>query len=88
MAIKLPSFRDPQALGPTAQAVSEVSAGCPSPDIYLSPSQLADRAPFSVKSLETMRARGKGPPWRLVSRRIVYKWSEVVVWIEQGGNND
>jgi hypothetical protein len=56
------------------------------PDHYLSAAEVAERIPFTVKALETLRARGKGPRWSSVGRRIVYLWSDVVAWIESGGD--
>jgi hypothetical protein len=53
---------------------------------YLSPAQVAERTPFTVKALEKMRALGKGPKWRRTGRRIVYEWSDVVDWIEKWGD--
>jgi hypothetical protein len=28
------------------------------------------------------RARGEGPPFYKINRKILYRWSEVVAWIE------
>ena len=50
---------------------------------YLSPAQVARRSPFTVKALERLRHLGRGPRWYRCGRRIVYKWSDVVAWIEQ-----
>ena len=57
----------------------------PPPDVYLSPAQVAQRTPFTVRSLEAMRSRGKGPiPISRIGRRVVYKWSDVVEWLQSG----
>jgi hypothetical protein len=57
-----------------------------SPGDYLSPAEIADRTPYTVKALETQRHKGKGPKWQACGRRIIYKWSDVVAWIENGGD--
>jgi excisionase family DNA binding protein len=52
---------------------------------YLSPTEVARLIPISLKTLEKKRARGEGPKWRTVGRRVLYKWADVVAWIESGG---
>ena len=54
----------------------------PAPHDYLSPAEVAKRTPFTVKALEVKRHKGEGPKWRSCGRRIIYKWSDVVAWIE------
>lgn len=56
----------------------------PAPDDYLSPAQLARHTPYTAKAWEAMRHKGIGPRWRRCGRRILYKWSDVVAWIEGG----
>ena len=52
----------------------------PHPDQILSPAQLALHIPFSVKALESMRHRGRGPKYTKLGSRILYKWSDVQDW--------
>lgn len=54
----------------------------PTPHDYLSPAEVAKRTPFTVKALEVKRHKGEGPKWHACGRRIVYKWSDIVAWIE------
>lgn len=54
----------------------------PAPDDYLSPADVAKHTPFTVKALEVKRHKGEGPKWHACGRRIIYKWSDVVAWIE------
>jgi hypothetical protein len=54
-------------------------------DIYLSAKQLSERIPFSTKALEKMRAMRRGPNWLHVGRRVLYRWSDVIAWLERGG---
>lgn len=56
----------------------------PSPNDYLSAAEVAERTPFTAKALETKRHKGQGPKWHACGRRIVYRWSDVVAWIEGG----
>jgi hypothetical protein len=56
------------------------------PELYLNTTKVAERTSFTVKALESLRARGKGPRWRAVGRRVVYLWADVVAWIERGGD--
>ncbi len=46
---------------------------------------LAELTPFAVATWEWWRRVGKGPPYYKVSRRVLYKWSEVEEWIEKSG---
>ena len=58
------------------------SSEAPAPLDYLSPADVAKRTPFTVKALEVKRHKGEGPKWHACGRRIIYKWSDVVAWIE------
>jgi hypothetical protein len=86
-------------LAVAAGAATEISAtsdtaGVPRPmphtfgpivaDAYLSAEGVSHLTPFSKKALEIKRARGGGPHWSRVGRRIVYRWADVVAWIEGG----
>ena len=60
---------------------------CPMADepekIFLSPAQLAKLIPYSVKTLERMRARGQGPPFTKPSGRVLYYRPDVFDWLKQ-----
>lgn len=43
---------------------------------------LAARTPIARITWQTWRARGKGPPFYQIGRRRLYRWSEVLVWLE------
>jgi hypothetical protein len=43
---------------------------------------LAQRTPISRVAWQTWRARDKGPPYYQVGRRCLYKWPEVLAWLE------
>ena len=47
--------------------------------------QVAQMTGFSLKSLEAMRHRRKGPPYLKVGTRVRYRADDVRAWIEQGG---
>jgi hypothetical protein len=36
--------------------------------------------PLSAKTLATRASRGGGPPYRLFSRRALYRWGDVLDW--------
>ncbi len=51
---------------------------------YLTTEQVAAMTGFSIKALEMMRYREVGPSFRRVGRRrIRYRLSEVVAWLER-----
>lgn len=50
---------------------------------YLSPSDVARMTGFSVRALETMRHRKKGPRFFRCGRLIRYHVADVRAWIEQ-----
>lgn len=54
-------------------------------DQYLTASETAALLGLTVKSLEARRARGNGPPFVRMGRLIRYLRSEVLAWIEGGG---
>ncbi len=51
-------------------------------DEYIDDKQLAERTPFSRITFQVWRANSKGPPYYRVGRRCLYKWHEVVEWLE------
>jgi hypothetical protein len=74
-------------LPPSSRAKPDAIEGLASipHDTYLSAADVAARTPFSLKSLEKKRALGLGPKCSIVGRRVVYKWADVVAWIEGSG---
>lgn len=64
--------------------VAQSSSAKPAPNDYLSPAQVAKHTPFTAKALEIKRHKGEGPKWHACGRRIIYKWSDIVAWIEGG----
>ena len=57
-------------------------------DAYVATIEAHNRSSVSVKSFEKMRARGQGPKWKRVGRRVLYRWGDVVAWIEAGGDHE
>jgi len=49
---------------------------------YVDASALEERTPISRQTWRRMRATGGGPPWRRVGRRVIYRWADVVAWID------
>ena len=52
---------------------------------YLTAEQVEVMTSFSVKALETMRHRRRGPPFLKVGGSVRYRVADVRAWIEQGG---
>lgn len=50
---------------------------------YVDDRQLAVRTPISRVTWQTWRCRGKGPPYYQIGRRCLYRWAEVVAWLEE-----
>ena len=67
----------------TASVELNSNWGC---EAYLSPRDVARRIPYSIKTLERLRHMKRGPRWSKVGRRIFYKWTDVVSWIEKSTN--
>ncbi|KAB2897334.1 MAG: helix-turn-helix domain-containing protein [Kofleriaceae bacterium] len=49
---------------------------------YVDDRVLAARTPISRITWQVMRQRGGGPPFSKIGRRCVYRWADVVAWIE------
>jgi len=49
---------------------------------YIDDRTLSARTPISRITWQTWRSKGKGPPHYRVGRRCLYKWHEVVSWLE------
>jgi len=43
---------------------------------------LATILPLAEVTLKIMRAKGEGPPWIKVGRRVLYRVSEVRAWLD------
>lgn len=52
-----------------------------SPD-YVDDRALEERTPLSRSWYQQARIRGSGPPWIKVGRRALYRWADVVAWLE------
>jgi predicted DNA-binding transcriptional regulator AlpA len=50
---------------------------------YVDDRELAARTPISRVTWQTWRARGSGPPYYQIGRRRLYKWAEVMAWLDQ-----
>jgi hypothetical protein len=50
--------------------------------VYVDDRELERRTPIRRITWQTWRRRGAGPPFYKVGRRCVYRWTEVVAWLE------
>lgn len=50
---------------------------------YVDDRDLARRTPISRAQWQLYRQRGGGPSWIKVGRRCVYRWADVVAWLEK-----
>jgi hypothetical protein len=50
--------------------------------VYVDDRELAHRTPIRRITWQTWRRQGAGPPFYKVGRRCVYRWTEVVAWLE------
>ena len=76
---------------PTATATTlrasrdELLAGCSTviaPDTFLSRSAVAAKIGTSVRTLDRWAVDGNGPPMIALGRRRVYRWGDVLAWLE------
>jgi hypothetical protein len=51
-------------------------------DEWVDDRELAKRTPISRAGWQRWRIQGKGPPYYVVGKRRLYKWSEVEAWFE------
>lgn len=54
----------------------------PTDPIYVDDRELARRTPIRRITWQTWRRQGTGPPFYKLGRRCLYRWSEVVAWLE------
>jgi hypothetical protein len=67
----------------TAQLGIRRSGNAAPPEVkFLDDKTLASRTAIARISWQVWRAKGKGPPHYRVGRRCLYKWHEVVEWLE------
>lgn len=52
------------------------------PNEYVDDRYLAAHTPIARITWKTWRAKGSGPPYYQLGRRCLYKWVEVLAWIE------
>ncbi len=50
--------------------------------VYVDDRELVRRTSIARATWQKMRIEGRGPEVRKVGRRCLYRWSEVVAWIE------
>jgi hypothetical protein len=50
--------------------------------IYVDDRELERRTPIRRITWQTWRRQGSGPAFYKLGRRCVYRWSEVVAWLE------
>lgn len=56
----------------------------PHPDIYLKTEQVATLTSMTKRFWEARRISGNTPPYIYLSRRcLVYRWGDVVEWLEK-----
>lgn len=63
----------PRTLGPPPN---------PADPIYVDDRELARRTSIARATWQKMRFEGRGPAVRKIGRRCLYRWSEVVAWLE------
>jgi hypothetical protein len=49
---------------------------------YVDDRDLARLTPLGRPHWQALRYHGGGPPFRKIGRRVVYRWVDVVAWIE------
>jgi hypothetical protein len=49
---------------------------------YVDDRDLERRTPICRDHWQRMRQRGEGPPWIKCGRRCLYRWADVVAWLE------
>jgi hypothetical protein len=64
-----------------SQALTTGAAPAATPD-YVDDRTLAVRTPISRVQWQVMRREGKGPAFYRIGRRCVYRWAEVMAWLE------
>jgi predicted DNA-binding transcriptional regulator AlpA len=50
--------------------------------VYVDDRELAHRTSIARATWQKMRFEGRGPAVRKIGRRCLYRWSEVVAWLE------
>lgn len=49
---------------------------------YVDDRVLAQRTSLSRSYWQALRQRGEGPQWRKIGRRVIYRWTDVVAWLD------
>ena len=49
---------------------------------YVDDRELARRTPIRLITWQTWRRHRAGPPFYKIGRRCIYRWAEVVTWLE------
>ena len=50
--------------------------------LYVDDRDLAKRTPIARVTWQTYRAKGIGPNYFKIGRRCLYRWADVVAWLE------
>lgn len=56
-------------------------------DVHVTTSQLAKRIGFAISTLASYRCRQLGPPYVKRGRKVLYRWGDVVRWLETGSGD-
>lgn len=62
-----------------AATAADLNAAAP---IYVDDRELVRRTSIARATWQKMRIEGRGPAVRKIGRRCLYRWSEVVAWLE------
>ncbi|MEO8178271.1 MAG: helix-turn-helix domain-containing protein [Deltaproteobacteria bacterium] len=68
---------------PVPPAPGRPSEASPGPPAFLDTRAAAELLRVSVKTLEALRARHQGPPWKRVGRRVQYEHAAMLEWARQ-----
>ena len=49
---------------------------------YITELDFANRTTLSRANIRALRAKGEGPPFYKVGRRVVYLWTECRAWVD------
>jgi hypothetical protein len=66
-----------------APVLASSAAAIAADDRFVDDRDLERLTPIKRVTWQHMRTRGEGPAFHRVGRRCIYKWSEVLRWIEQ-----
>lgn len=67
------------AAAPSSPPVSTANTNEPE---WVDDRELAKRTPITRMGWQQWRIRRRGPPYYKVGKRVLYRWSEVLAWLE------